>query len=343
LVVVRGGDGSVGGIARPVAGAVTRATVPAVFCPFSPRISPHVAEVQRYAVEWAVRHRLLTDLPARAAFARARFAHLIARAYPDAGYADLCLAVAWLTFTFQLDDYFETTLGMRPGHQREAGAVLLSYLLADDPVLDGTALTAALTAALGRPLAGGLTDIWSRTTARTGARWRSRFVGHIGQYLAANAWEADNRAAGQVPGIEEYLQMRRHSAATAQFFDLIEVFGGAELSAELSADPQLRALRRSADNVVAWFNDLVSWPKERAIGDPHNLVLVVQRQERLSTAAAIRRVVARHDEEVRRFVAVRAQLRPAVRAAPGVEWLVTGLTQWIRGNVDWSAESGRYR
>jgi Terpene synthase family 2, C-terminal metal binding len=338
MVVVRGGDGSLGGIARPIAGDVERAAFPTVFCPFSPRISPHVADVQRYAVEWAVRHRLLADLPARAAFARARFAHLIARAYPDAGYADLCLAAAWLTFTFQLDDYFETVLGVRPGRQREAGAVLLSYLLADDPAHDEPALAAAL----GRPLAGALADVWSQTTARAGAVWRSRFVGHIGQYLAANAWEADNRAAGQVPGIEEYLRMRRHSAATAQFFDLIEVFGRAELSARWSADPQLRALRRYADNVVAWFNDLVSWPKERAIGDPHNLVLVLQRQERLSSAAAVRRVVARHDQEVRRFVAARAELRPELRAAPGVERLVTGLAHWIRANVDWSAESGRY-
>jgi hypothetical protein len=329
-----------------------------VFCPFPPHISRHLAEVQRYAVEWAVRHRLLADAPGRAAFARAKFAHLMARAYPGAGYPDLCLAVAWLTFTFKLDDHFETALGSEPGRQRDAGAALLAHLLAGAASLNEPARheparheparhepaseAPGLGAALGRPLGGALAEIWARTVARTGSGWRARFVGHVGQYLAANAWEADNRATDRVPSAEEYVQMRRHSAATAMFFDLIEVFGGVELTTEVAADPQLLALRRHADNVVAWFNDLVSWPKESAVGDPHNLVLVLHRQDRQPLPAAVELVVARHDEEVRRFIALRDELRPALRSAPGVGWFVEGLAHWIRANVDWSSESGRY-
>src|SRR3954471_7842675 len=103
---------------RRVVGAEPATTVPAVFCPFPARVSPHLPSVHRYAIAWATRHRLLRTPGERATFARARFAALMARAYPDASYPDLCLAVSWLTVTFNLDDHLETTLGRTPDTQR---------------------------------------------------------------------------------------------------------------------------------------------------------------------------------------------------------------------------------
>src|SRR5919199_1168158 len=108
------GEGTVD--ARQASGG---SVVPAVFCPFPPRVSPHAAAVHRYAVAWATRHGFLPTSREQSAFAQARFATLMARAYPDASYADLCLAVSWLTVTFILDDYLETTLGRAPDIQRE--------------------------------------------------------------------------------------------------------------------------------------------------------------------------------------------------------------------------------
>jgi hypothetical protein len=136
--------------------------------------------------------------------------------------------------------------------------------------------------------------------------------------------------------------MRRHTAATALFFDLIEVFGDAELPPAAAAHPALACLRRRADNAVAWFNDLVSWRKELAAGDPHNLVLVVRDQTGAGLARAVGTVAAWHDAEVRAFRRVGSVLEPALLAQPGVRALVDGLAHWLRANVDWSAESGRY-
>ncbi|MGC9665779.1 terpene synthase family protein [Planosporangium sp. 12N6] len=330
----------------PPAGAPA-VPAPAVLCPFPPRISPHALRLQRYADGWATRHGFLPTVPARAAFSRARFAYLMARAYPDADYADLRLAVSWLTFTFALDDQLETVLGRSPDRQRNLAERLVGYLAGDHAAhgLEG-------------PLATALADVWGRTLARTGPAWRERFVSHVGQYLAGNAWEADNRSQGRVPSVAEYVRMRRHTAATAMFFDLVEAFtdgreastgpgergtsAGSGGAGDRSATPDDRAalapLRRHADNAVAWFNDLVSWPKEAAGGDPHNLVLVVRHERDRSLADAVREVTDRHDREVRAFLAARDVLpdRPAVRRA------ATGLAHWIRANVDWSHETGRY-
>jgi hypothetical protein len=351
--------------------AVVPVAAPAVYCPFPPRISPHAARVQRYAVEWAARHGFLPDAAAREAFGRARFAALMSRAYPDAGYPDLCLAVDWLTFMFRLDDHLETRLGRDRPAQRAVRELVLARLSAPGTAqadAQATALgTASATAQppaprqrrgtasepagppdgplvdlLGAPLAGSLADLWRRTAARTGPGWRDRFVRHVAEYLDANDWEAANRTAGRLPGVEEYVRMRRASAATAVFFDFIEVFAGAELPTAVAAHPGLLRLRRCADDLVAWFNDLVSWPKELAAGDPHNLVLVLAHERGVPVERAVRLAADRHDARVCDLLTVRDGLEAPLLARPGVRVVVDGLTVWVRANVDWSRESGRY-
>jgi hypothetical protein len=271
---------------------------------------------------------LLPTTRERTAFARARFAALMARAYPDATLADLCLAVSWLIFVFMLDDHLEISLGRSPERQRALADEMLGYLRHGAPLVT-----------LGGPLAGALADVWTRTRARTSPDWQARFVKHVAEYLAANAWEADNRSRGRIPPVAEYTRMRRHSAATAMFFDLAEALGTAGPVAGRYGQAGLALLRLHADNIVAWFNDLVSWPKEAAAGDPHNLVIVVRHELRLSVAEAIRHVVDRHDGEVRAFVAAGTMFR---RHQAEMHGMIDALEHWIRANVDWSRESGRY-
>lgn len=337
--MMRSGELPTGGRSLSV-GTPAGIRAPSVFCPFPSRMSPHAAEVQRYSVAWATRHGFLPTAPARATFARARFAHLMARAYPNASQPDLRLVTSWLTVTFMLDDHLESVLAVQPERQRALAGVVLRYLR--QPAPSGTAATGGaeeLAATVGRPMAGALCDVWGRTVARTVPGWRERFLADIAMYLAANAWEAANRQAGRVPAVDEYVSMRRATAAAAMFFDLIEVLDGADLNAEVLAEPALLGLREHASNVVAWFNDLVSWPKELMVGDLHNLVLVLRHHRRLRLADAVRVVVERHDAEVRAFLAVRAGLPDRAGALGRV---ADGLAYWIRANVDWSRESGRY-
>ena len=136
--------------------------------------------------------------------------------------------------------------------------------------------------------------------------------------------------------------MRHHSAATDMFFDLIEPMHGVELPPALLDDPDYAAARRAAGTVIGIFNDLVSWPKEAAIGDHHNIVFALQREHRLTLAEAVAAAVAEHDAHVIEFQVARDRLetrhwtdRPAIIG-------IADLVHWIRGNLDWSLESGRY-
>ncbi|WP_344617067.1 terpene synthase family protein [Dactylosporangium salmoneum] len=308
---------------------------PSVLCPFQPRISPHADAVQRWSLQWATRHGLLDRPGARQAFAKARFANLMARAHPDAGEPELRLATAWLISIFVLDDLLERALVRDPEPARAAVAEVVRLLRDQQPA-------PILATTLGRPLATALGEVWRRTEPRVGAAWRERFVGHVADYLAGTVWEAGNRAADRPPLLEEYRRMRHQSAATDMFFDLIEPMHGVELPADLLGDPDFDAARRTAGTVIGIFNDLISWPKEAAVGDHHNIVFALQREHRLSLDEAVQAAVAEHDEQVIAFQVARDRLETRHWADQAAIIGITDLVHWIRGNLDWSMESGRY-
>jgi hypothetical protein len=310
---------------------------PAVFCPLAPRISPYADEVQRSALHWATRHGLLERPGTQAAFAGARFANLMSRAHPTAGVADLTLATDWLTAIFALDDLLETALVAEPEAMRAGIDEFVAQLRAD--ALPGNAVREAF----GRPIAASLADVWRRTAPRVSAAWRARFVEHIAEYLQGTVWESGNRGRGALPTVAEYLAMRRHSAATEMFFDLIEPVHGIELPAGVLADENFRALRRHAGTAIGLFNDLISWRKEMAVGDLHNIVFIVGRERGLDPADSIRAGVAEHDAQVASFLAACDALANGPWADdPAVRTATIDVAHWLRGNLDWSLESGRY-
>jgi hypothetical protein len=196
--------------------------------------------------------------------------------------------------------------------------------------------------ALGRPLAAALGEVWKRTEPRVSEAWRERFVGHVADYLAGTLWEAGNRVADRPPLLEEYRRMRHHSAATDMFFDLIEPMHGVELPAGLLEDPDFGTARRTAGTVIGIFTDLISWPKEAAVGDHHNIVFSFQREQQLPLEEAVLAAVAEHDARVLEFQVARDRLEGRWWGDPTAVVGITDLVHWIRGNFDWSLESGRY-
>jgi len=76
----------------------------------------------------------------------------------------------------------------------------------------------------------------------------------------------------------------------------------------------------------------------------HNLALILQHEERISLQAAIDRVAWLIEREVKRFIALEARLPsfgPAVDSL--VQRFVGIFRTYMRGNIDWSCETGRYR
>lgn len=135
--------------------------------------------------------------------------------------------------------------------------------------------------------------------------------------------------------------MRPYTGGLYTDIELIEMTEGIALPL---AVPLVQRLARITNNVVCWSNDIFSLPKERAHLDMHNLALILRHQEEIPLQAAVDRVAILTDGQVRRFIALEALL-PSFGGPldADVRRFVGVLRAWMRGNLDWSYESGRYR
>ncbi|MBC8074024.1 MAG: hypothetical protein IAG13_37235 [Deltaproteobacteria bacterium] len=301
--------------------------------PFDARMNPEVDRAHHASLAWGRSIGLLPDARALRAFSEARFARLTARAYPTAPLEHLLVVAQWNVWLFAHDDGCDATAS---GRDPDALVALYREL---GGILHG-----------GRPRATAsvaeraFADVIPRIFARASASWRERFTAAVDGYLAACVWEATNRVRQCVPSLEDYVEWRRDSGAVRTSIALVEVCERIDLDDEIIALPEVQALADACNDVVCWTNDIFSFPKERAEGDTHNLVMVLEHHRcpgdlEHAAAWAADMCNARVDD----FVVMADDL-------PGfgdevdreLDRFVDTLRARMRGNFDWAQESGRY-
>jgi hypothetical protein len=308
-------------------------TISPVYCPITPVIADNVEALQLYTDQWASAYGFFPNETALKRFHRAKFAWLGARSYADANPEMLMLITGWLCFTFFLDDQCEKAIGTNPEQLRKFFSEFVSYLTNSLP--PPTTNTS--------PLFDALKDLWSRTLAHLPSEsWSSRFIQSVADYLESNAWEAENKLQGRIPSLHEYVEKRQFTVGAYLFFDLAEVTQS--LKMPYPTPPEISRLQRMANNIIAWFNDIVSLEKELPTHDVHNLVLVLQHEYQCSLQLAMDVAVDMHNREMKQFLQLESQILcdPRYRDNSDISEYIRGLRFWIRGNVDWSYESGRY-
>ncbi|MBA2679758.1 MAG: hypothetical protein H0U76_15345, partial [Ktedonobacteraceae bacterium] len=307
---------------------------PPVYCPFPSEYHPAVDVVERHSQEWVLRFRLVQAGGAFERFRAARFAWLNARAAARAEIADLALLTDWVVWIFLLDDHFdEGVFGRSPARIETWIAQYLAILRGKNtpPITNG-------------PTTNSLREWWSRVGERSTAAWRERFISVAEDYFAGCRWEAQNRATGHFPGLAEYVVMRRQTSALRTVFTLGELTEGVTLPAIVLGHPAIYELADVANDAVAWFNDLVSFQKEIERGDPHNWACVFARETGCSTSAALHCLAEAHNDRVRRYIALEHALPTfdAITDRALRRYLHT-FRGWMRGNIDWASDSGRYQ
>jgi len=191
------------------------------------------------------------------------------------------------------------------------------------------------------PLSQALLDLRGRFLARTDNAWLERFTTNLQLYLRGCVQEAINRAAGTTPSRVEYRDIRRASVGTYPCFDVIELTMQQTLPAELDRDADLAELRDVATDVIAWINDIVSFKKESAFADPHNVISVLMAEESLDVRNA---TLAAH-ALIRLRTADWQRLEKAAQVRfpdPVAHEYIAGIRSWIEGVQDWSYRSRRY-
>lgn len=306
---------------------------PPLICPFPSAMNPHATEAQQATVAWARRFRLLQRDAAYRRLNRLQYGMLMARAYPSAAPETLQIVTDWSTWLFLLDDQCDEA-GMGRDPEQLAG---LHTEFAD--VLQGISPSPDQA-----PLVHALWDLRARMIVHAPEGWYERFSDSVTQYFSANVWEATNRRQGRIPDAATYCAMRLFTSAVYPCLLLIELTEGLNLPSEVYDHPDVQRLSKMTNNVISWSNDIVSMEKERLQGDIHNLALILSYEQKLSLQVAVERVGVLHDAEIRAFISLTRQLpafTPSV--ARDLQRYVAGLRFWMRGNLDWSLDTVRYR
>ncbi|MCM0674899.1 terpene synthase [Micromonospora phytophila] len=305
-------------------------------CPIPPRLSPYADRVQEWLTD-----DLLPDLglpldeAALRRLARAGFARYAGRLYPDADEGDLRVLAALFTWFFLVDDACDGSGRLSTDEIRalRAGAVTLLH---DGPRLRHTGLTG--------PLRRLLVRAFREPRRRMPARWRVRFADAVAHHLDGTWREAVNKATGRSPGVAEYVELRRATSAAYVSYPLVEFVTGRPLPDPVYHHPLLRRIADTGNDLLSWYNDLASLERDRATSGGHNLVLATAAEHGVPVETAVALTVERWRKSMRHFVRLRAAV-PSF--GPALDKAVTdhldGVAAAVRGTVEWTLESARYR
>ncbi|HEY8532607.1 MAG TPA: terpene synthase [Micromonospora sp.] len=303
-------------------------------CPIPPKISPHADAVQHWLDEWILRCGLPADSRVTRRITRGRVARYAGRLYPDATESDLRTLSALFTWFFLLDDECDSTGTPDPARVRALLSGALTLLRTGDAPGD----------AFSGPLRRILAEAWRAPRQRMSARWRSRFLDAVAHHFDGILTEAANKADGHHPGVAEYIELRRATSAAYVSYTLIEFATGVSVPDAIYHHPVVREISAIGNDLLSWFNDLLSLDRDAATSGGHNLVLALAREHRLSRAAAIEEAVRRWHEAMRRFTQLcAAPPRFGPEFDHGVRQLIDGVAYSVRGTMDWSLESARYQ
>lgn len=318
--------------------------LPEIYCPFPPAVNPQAEAAQENTLGWVQRYALVKDEAAFERLRRSRFGFLAARAYPEATLSRLCIASDWNTWLFVMDDECdESGIGRRPKRLRILHRRFIGLLTGEGtPVPIGQGLRGR-PGRIDVPVLHALCDLRDRMRALMPRAWMARFVKSAVEYFESSEWEAENRERGVWPDAATYIRMRPYTGGLYTDIELIELTEG-DVPIVVRNHPALDRLALLTNNVVCWSNDIFSLQKERAHRDMHNLVLILHHHEGITEQAAVDRVARLIKGQVQRFIALEARLPqfgPSIDGA--VRRFVAVLRAWMRGNLDWSRETGRYR
>ncbi|GAA4818170.1 terpene synthase family protein [Streptomyces ziwulingensis] len=202
-------------------------------------------------------------------------------------------------------------------------------------------------------LVAGFADSVLRLYAFLPATWNARFARHFHEVIDAYDQEFHNRTRGIVPGVEEYLALRRLTFAHWIWTDLLEPSAGRELPDTVRKHPAYRRAALLSQEFAAWYNDLCSLPKELAGDEVHNLGISLITHEGLTLEQAIAELRRRIEECISEFLIAEEEVLwfaeeltdGTVRGkelGTAVQSCVTNMRNWFSSVYWFHHESGRY-
>ena len=308
-------------------------TQPTLYYPFSSPLHPHVDLVEQRALDWACQFQIIPNDMVYQHVANVKATWLLGWAYPQAPLDALQLIADWNIWILMWDDFCGSgNLGRQPRRIAAMQEHFLTILRGTPPEhYDG-------------PLAWGLHDIRQRLAAHASDAWVQRFSSSVELFFSACEWEATNRVHHRIPDIETYLQMRPWAIGLYPYLDLFDITDDTPVPSLVRMHPVVHHATLLAAQIICWANDIVSFEKELAQDDWHNLVLILHHTEQMPLQQAIQEVANQHDAAMQIFVDLDSHMPSfAPPLNRSLQHYLATLRSWVSANIQWSQLTGRYQ
>lgn len=314
-------------------GPTSKAQAGLFYCPIAPAVHPKVDAVAERSFAWLERMGMCTSDRQRERARASNGAEFYGRITPNGVEERLQIAADWIYWAGFFDDTRcdEGPAGDRAHELTLAMGGLLRMLESLDPRL-----------ARGDRCLLALHNLALRFSACATPVQYSRWVEAQRKWLFGVAMRRALAARPAPPSLDAYMMMRLPDAAGAPITSMIEIVDAEEVPGAEMDSPRVRALSELAAMIGALDNDRISRFKERhADANDHDPIRVIMRERGVTEGEALAALVALRDRMMCRFLTLRD--RAAAGASPALARYLDDLGHMVRGHIDWSFRTARYR
>ncbi|MCS7483824.1 hypothetical protein ACFFQW_38445 [Umezawaea endophytica] len=303
--------------------------LPPIYCPIQPSVHP-AALVNRNAIQW-MRDRGFCESPAvRRRLEVSNVAGFVARILPQGDSSTLEAITKLHLWAFAFDDSIEqlAVRNLAEAADRQSYLVRIldaprSALLADDPYVHS------------------FREVWELFQDLASPAVLRRWVEQFRMFASGVVWGCVYRQLDVIPTSDTVTTIRIQDAAGGcTGTGLVEVAGRFEVADEDLARSDVRALTDMTHVILAWDNDIYSYPLESGKQIEHvNLVTTLVVHDSLTERQALIKAINMRNRAMWCYTSHRRKVF-APEGGPLQRYL-RGLDHLIRGHLDWALNSTR--
>jgi hypothetical protein len=306
--------------------------IPEFYFPFESGTNPYLTEIQEGSLLWM--RKIGFDVNNSCAYDRSRVeshAILVAYALPQLPLRDLQIAADAMTWFFIHDDYMDAVFHGSPGELQDLHSRLLD------------ACNISCVSEPAGSLTRGLHDICRRIYARSGPAWLQCFTCHVHEYLQSIQWEYELRRRDEMPDFAAYMLLRPVVGTIYMVFSLAAMLNDVPAGASFLRHLYIRKLTDLAGLQMTFYNDVWSFERDLAEGNPSNLISILQNENNLDLQAAVNLAVAMTNNQVTAFVRLKEVL-PCFGPEEDdlAKRYVIALENFMSGQRNWMIRTSRF-
>lgn len=298
--------------------------------PFASIVHGDVEEVDAIVCVWAADHRLLPNLKAISKYQKMKMTWLSARLYPEARFEKSIWLAKLYAFLFIMDDVTDAmpkgqkSLLWKEIERQLKGAMSGESLEADRQYKSAGAFREAFL------------DLWRELQHLASEPQVLVFRDNFLSYVRENCWEACNRDFDRPIPLSLYLEKRPLVSGGELALSLVQFALEDDHPDILSVWPLLRQYLGLASKLIYSSNDLLSNDKERSIGDVHNWIILLVKNEGMTEEEATNHLLEVHAKTLRSLLEMdrkfredyTPQNRTLLAAIKNIKYQVSGAVAW---------------